>query len=95
MSDINNRVKEHWKQETTSRERIRTTLTETTEYASAAGIADRVLTSEPTTRKYLAVSLNAEEEGWADVGCWRTTRKNLAIAKAPLQVGEAHRLVEA
>lgn len=165
MDDINERVKEQWKQETTSRERIKTILTETTEYATAAEIAERAFTSEPTTRKYLGelvdegigvaaqdgrttrykrnegrliderieelrttatreelvdgikqmterlgefretygvespedlvVSLDAGEEGWDDVGRWQTTRKNLAIAKAALQVGEAHRLVEA
>lgn len=43
----------------------------------------------------LAVELDPGEEGWADVGRWRSTRKNLALAKAALQVGEAHRLVEA
>ncbi|WP_129116261.1 winged helix-turn-helix domain-containing protein [Halegenticoccus tardaugens] len=165
MVDINERAKEVWIEKTTSRERIRTVLEETTEYATAAEIADRALTSEPTTRKYLkelvadgvgvttqdgrttrykrndgrqideridelratisreelidgiremksqlqeyrniyevegpeelAIELDAGADGWADVGRWRATRQNLAIAQAALQVDEAHRLAEA
>jgi predicted ArsR family transcriptional regulator len=165
MTDINERAKEAWVEETTSRERIRTVLEETVEYATAAEIADRALTSEPTTRKYLdefaedgigvttqegrttlykrnngrqiderikelrettsqeelvggirkmkaqlqeyrdtygvdgpeelAIELDAGDDGWADVGRWRATRQNLAIAQAALQVDEAHRLAEA
>lgn len=165
MTDINERATEAWIEETTSRERIRTVLEETTEYATAAEIADRARTSEPTTRKYLeelvadgigvttqdgrttlykrndgrqideriaelrdttsrdelidgiremkgqlqdyrdtyevegpeelALELDAGDDGWADVGRWRATRRNLAIAQAALQVDEAHRLAEA
>jgi len=165
MTDINERATEAWIAETTSRERIRTILEETTEYATAAELADRAHTSEPTTRKYLdelvadgigvatqdgrttrykrndrrqvderidelrettsrdelidgirelkaqlqnyrdtyavegpeelAVELDADADGWADVGRWRATRRNLAIAQAALQVDEAHRLAEA
>jgi len=165
MADINERAKEAWIEETTSRERIRTVLGETTEYATAAEIADRSLTSEPTARKYLeelvadgigitsrdgrttrykrndgrqideridelrtatsreelidgiremktqlqeyrdtygvegpeklAIELDDDADGWADVGRWRATRRNLAIAQAALQVDEAHRLAEA
>ena len=165
MTDINERAREAWLEETTSRERIRTVLEETTEYATAADIADRARTSEPTTRKYLeelvadgigvttqdgrttlykrnegrqideridelrettsreelidgirelkaqvqdyrdtyevespeelALELDADDDGWGDVGRWRATRRNLAIAQAALQVDEAHRLAEA
>lgn len=165
MTDINERVAEAWLEETTSRERIRTVLEETTEYATAAEIADRARTSEPTTRKYLdelvgdgigvttqdgrttrykrddgrqiddriaelrkttsrdelidgirkmkaqlqeyretyevespeelALELDAGDDSWGDVGRWRATRRNLAIAQAALQVDEAHRLAEA
>jgi len=165
MADINERAREAWIEETTSRERIRTILEETTEYATAAAVADRALTSEPTTRKYLdelvadgigittqdgrttlykrndgrqideriaelrettsrdelidgiremktqlqdyrdtyevdgpeelAIELDASDDCWADVGRWRATRRNLAIAQAALQVDEAHRLAEA
>ena len=165
MTEINERAKDEWTERTTSRERIRTVLEETTEYATAAEIADRALTSEPTTRKYLeelvedgigvtaqdgrttrykrndgrlidgrieelrtttsrealldgiremkaqlqeyretygvdgpeelAIELGADDDGWADVGRWRATRRNLAIAQAALQVDEAHRIAEA
>lgn len=43
----------------------------------------------------LVVELEAGDEGWQDVGQWRSTRRNLAIAKAAIQVDEAHRLAEA
>jgi DNA-binding transcriptional ArsR family regulator len=43
----------------------------------------------------LAVELAAGDDGWGDVGRWRATRRNLALAKAALQVDEAHRVVEA
>lgn len=43
----------------------------------------------------LAVALDPGDEGWGDVGQWQSTRRNLAIAKAALQVDEAHRLAEA
>ncbi len=165
MTEINERAKDAWTERTTSRERIRTVLEETTEYATAAEIAGRALTSEPTTRKYLeelvedgigvatqdgrgtrykrndgrqideridelrtttsrealldgiremkaqlqeyretygvdgpeelAIELGADDDGWADVGRWRATRRNLAIAQAALQVDEAHRIAEA
>lgn len=43
----------------------------------------------------LAVELEPGDEGWGDVGRWQATRQNLALAKAALQVDEAHRLAEA
>lgn len=43
----------------------------------------------------LAIELEPGDEGWGDVGRWQSTRRNLAIAKAALQVDEAHRLAEA
>lgn len=43
----------------------------------------------------LAIELEPGDDGWGDVGRWRATRQNLAIAKAALQVDEAHRLAEA
>lgn len=43
----------------------------------------------------LAVELEPGNEGWGDVARWRATRQNLAIAKAALQVDEAHRLADA
>lgn len=43
----------------------------------------------------LAIALDAGDDGWADIGRWQSTRQNLALTKAALQVDEAHRLVEA
>jgi hypothetical protein len=43
----------------------------------------------------LAIELEADADGWGDVGRWRAARRNLAIAQAALQVDEAHRLAEA
>lgn len=43
----------------------------------------------------LAIELGPDDDGWGDLGRWRATRRNLALAKAALQVDEAHRLVEA
>ncbi|WP_435158832.1 winged helix-turn-helix domain-containing protein [Haladaptatus sp. DFWS20] len=43
----------------------------------------------------LAIKLEPGDNGWKDIGKWRATRQNLALAKAALQVDEAHRLAEA
>ncbi len=43
----------------------------------------------------LAIELEPGENGWDVVGQWQSTRRNLAIAKAAIQVDEAHRLAEA
>jgi predicted transcriptional regulator len=43
----------------------------------------------------LVIELEVGDEGWSDVGQWQSTRRNLAIAKAAIQVDEAHRLAEA
>ena len=43
----------------------------------------------------LVIELEPGDEGWSDVGQWQSTRRNLAIAKAAIQVDEAHRLAEA
>jgi predicted ArsR family transcriptional regulator len=42
----------------------------------------------------LTLELDADADGWADVGRWRATRRNLAIAQAALRIDEAHRLAE-
>lgn len=165
MNDINEQVTQTWKENTTSRERIKEVLEETTKYEKASEIAAKALVSEPTARKYLnelvddgigvattdgrttrykrndgrliderikelrvnhshqelvdgiremkekvqsyrerydvddpeelAIALEPGDKGWSDVGRWRATRTNLALAKAALQVDEAHRLAEA
>jgi len=41
------------------------------------------------------IKLEPSDEGWSDVGQWQSTRRNLAISKAAIQVDEAHRLAEA
>ena len=43
----------------------------------------------------LVIELEPGDDGWSDVGKWQSTRRNLAIAKAAIQVDEAHRLAEA
>jgi predicted transcriptional regulator len=53
VTDINERVRQEWKETTTSRERVKEILNETTEYTKASDIAEKALVSEPTTRKYL------------------------------------------
>lgn len=165
MTDINEQVRREWEAETTSRERVKEVLAETTDYVAAGEIADRALVSEPTARKYLeelveegigvskrdgratlyrrnegriiderieelrtthsqqelvdgiremketireyreeygvespedlAIELDPGDDGWDDVGRWRATRRNLALAKAALRVDEAHRVAEA
>jgi len=165
MTDINERVRQEWKETTTGRDRVKEVLTETTEFTKASELSDRALVSEPTARKYLeelvesglgetkqdgrttlykrnegrlvdrrieelrtthsrqelvdgiremketlqgyretydvegpedlAIELEPGDDGWGDVGRWRATRRNLALAKAALQVDEAHRLAEA
>lgn len=51
--DINEYVKEEWKDDTTPFERVYTILEDTREGASAAEIAERALVSEPTARRHL------------------------------------------
>lgn len=164
MTDINERAKAQWREETTSRDRLKEVIEETTVYSSVSTIASKALVSEPTTRKYLnefvesglavsmqngrtteykrdegrvitqrieelrtththaellegiremngdirdfrrkydvdsvedlATILEPDDDGWADLNEWRSTRKNLALAKAALQVDEAHRVAE-
>lgn len=59
---------------------------------SIRGFRDRYEVESPED---LAVALEPGDDAWGDVGRWQSTRRNLAIAKAALQVDEAHRLAEA
>ena len=43
----------------------------------------------------LVIKVEPGDEGGSDVGQWQSTRRNLAISKAAIRVGEAHRLAEA
>lgn len=165
VTGINERVVDEWVESTTSRERVKEILSETTTFTGVKTLAERARVSEPTTRKYLAefvdegiavterdgrttlykrneghlvdrrieelrrthshqelvdgirrmnesiqqfrdahgvespedlaLELGPGDDGWGDVGRWQSTRRNLAIAKAALQVDEAHRLAEA
>lgn len=52
-TDINERVTEEWKEETTPFERIYEVLEQTHDGQSAAEIAERALVSEPTARRHL------------------------------------------
>ena len=56
--DINERVREEWKAETTPFERIYEILEQTHDGDSAAEIAERALVSEPTARRHLEALVN-------------------------------------
>lgn len=56
--DINERVKEEWKAETTPFERVYEVLEQTHTGGSAAEIAERALVSEPTARRHLDAFVN-------------------------------------
>lgn len=53
MDDVNERLKEDWKEETSPFERVKTVVTTTYEGESAAEIAADALVSETTARKHL------------------------------------------
>jgi predicted transcriptional regulator len=53
--DMNERVTEEWKADTTPGERVRTVMKRTYEPQSVATIAERALTSETTARKHLNI----------------------------------------
>lgn len=54
-ADVNKRVTEGWKEDTSPGERVRTVMKRTYEPQSVATIAERALTSETTARKHLGV----------------------------------------
>ena len=54
-ADVNERVTEEWKADTTPGERVRTVMKRTYDPQSVATIAERALTSETTARKHLTV----------------------------------------
>jgi predicted ArsR family transcriptional regulator len=73
-ADVNERVTEEWKADTTPGERVRTVMKRTYDAQSVATIAERALASETTARKHLgilaedgfveAVSLPGERGTW-------------------------------
>jgi predicted ArsR family transcriptional regulator len=54
-ADVNERVTEDWKADTSPGERVRTVMKRTYDSQSVATIAERALTSETTARKHLKV----------------------------------------
>lgn len=54
-ADVNERVTEEWKEDTTSGERVHVVMKRTYEPQSVVTIAERALTSETTARKHLTV----------------------------------------
>lgn len=54
-ADVNERVTEEWKANTTPGERVRTVMKRTYDPQSVATIAERALTSETTARKHLGI----------------------------------------
>ncbi len=62
-ADVNERVTEEWKSETTPGERVRTVMKRTYEPQSVAAIAERALTSATTARKHLGI---LTEDGYAE-----------------------------
>jgi predicted ArsR family transcriptional regulator len=73
-ADVNERVTEEWKSETTPGERVRVVMKRTYAPQSVTAIAERAMTSETTARKHLdvltedgyveAVSLSDKRGGW-------------------------------
>jgi len=56
--DINERVREEWRAETTPFERVHEVIEQTDEGQSAAEIAERALVSEPTARRHCRALVN-------------------------------------
>jgi predicted ArsR family transcriptional regulator len=54
-ADVNERVTEEWRADTTPGERVRTVMRRTYDPQPVATIAERALTSETTARKHLAI----------------------------------------
>jgi predicted ArsR family transcriptional regulator len=54
-ADVNERVAEEWKDDTSPGERVRTVMKRTYDPQAAATIAERALTTETTARKHLGV----------------------------------------
>jgi predicted ArsR family transcriptional regulator len=62
-ADVNERVTEEWKADTSPGERVRTVMKRTYDPQSVATIAERALTSETTARKHLDVLV---EDGFVE-----------------------------
>jgi predicted ArsR family transcriptional regulator len=62
-TDVNERVTEEWKADTSPGERVRTVMKRTYDPQSVATIAERALTSETTARKHLEILV---EDGFVE-----------------------------
>jgi predicted ArsR family transcriptional regulator len=62
-ADVNERVAEEWKADTSPGERVRTVMKRTYDPQSVATIAERALTSETTARKHLEI---LSEDGFVE-----------------------------
>ncbi|WP_318567395.1 winged helix-turn-helix domain-containing protein [Salinigranum marinum] len=70
-AEVNERVTEEWKSETTPGERVRTVIKRTYDPQSVAAIAERALTSETTARKHLGI---LAEDGYVEAVSLRDKR---------------------
>lgn len=71
VTDVNDRVRDEWKADTTGYERVKAVLAQTTEPRTAGDLADQALVSEPTARKHL--------EELAELGVAEAARDSRAI----------------
>jgi predicted ArsR family transcriptional regulator len=71
LADVNERVTEEWRSETTPGERVRTVMKRTYDPQSVATIANRALTSETTARKHLGI---LTEDGYLEAVSLRDKR---------------------
>lgn len=86
-ADVNERVTEEWKADTTPGERVRSVMKRTYDPESVAAIAERALTSETTARKHLRVlaedgfveEVNKPEERGT---CYRRAPRSVVLERA-------------
>jgi len=86
-TDVNERVAEEWKADTTPGERVRSIMRRTYEPQSVATIAERALTTETTARKHLSILADdgfveavstPEERGT----CYKRAPRSLVLERA-------------
>jgi DNA-binding MarR family transcriptional regulator len=87
MEDVNERVAEEWKEDTTPSERVRSIMRRTYEPEPVATIAERALTTETTARKHLGI---LAEDGFVEEAstpeergtCYRRTPQSVVLERA-------------
>lgn len=75
-TNIDDRAKEAWKQNTTGQERVRSVLEDTTEWKKASEISDEALVSVNTARKYLSEYVDFGLAETDESGTATTYRRN-------------------